>query len=97
MLSCATFLVWTFFDIKYRLTTTELKYNSGPIKGTIKISSIHKIEQGKTMWSGTRIASSRNGLIIKYNSFNDIYISPKSNEDFIIEILKINPNIKIKK
>lgn len=95
ILTCITFLLWTFFGIKYKLTPKELKYNAGPIKGAIKIESIKRIERNKTMWSGTRIASSRNGLIIKYNSFDEIYISPKSNEEFLTEILKINPHIKI--
>jgi len=43
------------------------------------------------MHVGLKPATATKGLIIKYDKYNDIYISPDSNESFVEAILKINP------
>tara|TARA_B100000809_G_scaffold234105_1_gene251315 strand:- start:1047 stop:1292 length:246 start_codon:yes stop_codon:yes gene_type:complete len=35
ILSVAGFLLWLYYDTAYELTSIELKYKSGPIRGTI--------------------------------------------------------------
>ena len=97
MISTIGFLLWIYFGTEYELTKTELKYKSGPIKGKIIIDEITEIIKNKTMWSGLKPATSRNGLIIKYKKFEEIYISPESNDIFINKILEINKSIKITK
>ena len=47
------------------------------------------------MHVGFKPALATKGLIIKYNKYDDIYISPNSNDTFIEAVLKINSNIKI--
>jgi hypothetical protein len=89
------FLLWIFFGTKYELHQTYFIYKSGPLRGKIKIENIRKIEVGKTMWVGLRLATARKGLIIHYNKFNEIYISPKTNESFIQKILELNGKIEI--
>ena len=91
------FLLWIYFGTEYELTKTELKYKSGPIKGKIIIDEITEIIKNKTLWSGLKPATSRNGLIIKYKKFEEIYISPETNDIFINKILEINKSIKITK
>ena len=66
MIATIGLLFWIYFGTEYELTETELKYKSGPIKGKIKIEEITEIIQNKTLWSGLKPATSRNGLIIKY-------------------------------
>lgn len=88
-------LGWNFLCTKYELTQTELKYKSGPISGEIKIQKIKEIIKGRTLWYGLRPATSKNGLIIKYGKYEEIYISPETNETFIEKILELNENIKI--
>ncbi|WP_293895374.1 PH domain-containing protein [Flavobacterium sp.] len=88
------FIIWTLNSTKYVLTNTYLNYQSGFITGKIQIDSIHTIINGKTMWSGLKPATARNGLIIKYNTYDEIYISPKTNETFVSEILKLNKILK---
>ena len=95
MLVVAGFLIWLGFGTNYELTKTELKYKSGPIKGIIEIDKIHEIIKGKTLWSGLKPATARNGLIVKYEKYNEIYISPKTNDSFIKKILELNNKIKI--
>ncbi|TKC00670.1 PH domain-containing protein [Pedobacter cryophilus] len=89
-------LLWIFYGTYYQLSATHLKYFCGPIKGKIEISSIKEINKNLTMWVGFKPATSRNGLIIKYNKYDEIYISPINNDDFIAEMLKLNPSISIK-
>ena len=79
----------------YIITASHVVYKCGFIKGKIKISRIHEIIKGKTMHVGFKPALATKGLIIKYNKYDDIYISPNSNDTFIEAVLKINSNIKI--
>jgi hypothetical protein len=95
MLTVAGFLTWLGLGTNYELTQTELKYKSGPIRGKIEIDKIHEIIKGKTLWSGLKPATARNGLIIKYEKYNEIYISPKTNDSFMKKILELNDKIKI--
>ena len=94
-LSVSGLLIWISFSTEYELTQSELKYKSGPISGEIKIERIKEIIKGGTLWSGLKPATAKNGLIIKYEKYEEIYISPKTNESFIEKILEINENIKI--
>tara|TARA_R110000850_G_scaffold215188_3_gene340952 strand:- start:211 stop:507 length:297 start_codon:yes stop_codon:yes gene_type:complete len=95
MLAVAGFLIWLGLGTNYELTQTELKYKRGPIRGKIQIDKIHEIIMGKTLWSGLKPATARNGLIIKYEKYNEIYISPKTNDSFVKKILELNGKIKI--
>ncbi|MBD0824262.1 PH domain-containing protein [Aestuariibaculum marinum] len=88
-------LLWIHFGTSYKLTEKELKYKSGPIFGSIIIANIHEIVKGKTLWVGIKPATAPDGLIIKYNKYEEIYISPKTNESFIKKILELNSDIKI--
>lgn len=95
ILSIAGLFIWTFLSTEYELTQTEFKYKSGPIKGEVKVEKIKEIIKGKTLWSGTRPATAKKGLTIKYGKYDEIYISPKSNDIFIEKILELNKDIKI--
>ncbi len=88
-------LIWAQFSTKYELTDQELIYQSGPIKGKIEIKRIREIIKGKSLWVGLKPAIARKGLIIKYNKYDEIYISPEYNEIFIDKIKEINPNINL--
>jgi hypothetical protein len=89
-------LLSLFFNTRYNLSKEHgLIYQSGPFKGKISINRITKVEKGKTLWVGLKPATARKGLIIKYDTYNEIYISPKTNESFIKKLLELNPNIII--
>ncbi|MGB0524221.1 MAG: PH domain-containing protein [Flammeovirgaceae bacterium] len=95
MLLVVGLLLWLNFGTGYELTQTELKYRSGPIRGKIEIKRIREIIKGKSLWSGLKPATARNGLIIKYDKYEEIYISPETNDTFVNKILELNNNIKI--
>jgi hypothetical protein len=88
-------LSWMFFGTHYKLSSQNLSYRCGPFYGKIEIASINKILVNETMYVGFKPATARNGLIIKYNKYDDIYISPADNDTFVQEILKLNSQIEI--
>lgn len=95
LLSIIGIIIWTINDTFYILTEKELKFKSGFLSGSIKTESIKELEVNKTMWVGIKPATAKRGVIVKYNQFDQIYISPRDNEEFVKELLKIKPEIKI--
>jgi hypothetical protein len=97
MIGIISMIIWILLDTKYNIIEDILYYYSGPFRGKININSIRKIEHhsGLIVPVTYKPALDTKGLIIHYNSFDDIYISPKKQEIFIQELLKINPNIKV--
>jgi len=96
ILGVIVLLISVLHGTNYELTEKYLKYNCGPIRGKIEINRINTIIKDKTQWVGFKPATARKGLIIKYDKYNDLYISPNTNELFIEKILELNKEIKIK-
>lgn len=94
LLVCA-FLLWSYYSTYYELTQKQIKYNCGPIKGKIEIKEIREVIKGKTLLVGLKPATARKGLIIKYGKFDEIYMSPQTNDEFINRLLELNDAIKI--
>lgn len=95
VLAVILLLLWIYFDTSYQLTKEHLIYKSGPIRGKINIADIREVEANKTLYVGIKPALARKGLIIKYNQYDEIYISPNTNESFIKKLLELNVGIKI--
>lgn len=95
LLLVSAFLLWSYYGTYYELTQKQIKYNCGPIKGKIEIKEIREVIKGKTLWVGLKPATARKGLIIKYGKFDEIYISPQTNDEFINRLLELNDAIKI--
>ena len=93
--SVITILLWYFNQIKYEVSPEYVYYKVGFVSGKIKTSSISKIIKNKTLWVGFKPANARNGIIITYNKYDEIYFSPESNDLFIEEVLKHNPTLVI--
>lgn len=90
-------LFWIYFDTCYKIDNYELIYRSGFLRGRIKIPNIKEIQKGKTMWSGVKPAMAKNGLIIKFNTYDEIYIAPENINELISDLKKLNSEIKITK
>ena len=97
MIGIISLIIWILLDTKYIFSQEILYFYSGPFRGKINVNSIKNIERhsGLIVPVTYKPALDTKGLIIRYNSFDDIYISPKEEEVFIQELLKINPNIVI--
>lgn len=96
LITLSILLLWIYFDTSYQLTKEHLIYKSGPIRGKINIADIREVEVNKTLYVGIKPALARKGLIIKYNKYDEIYISPKTNESFIKKLLELNGEVKVK-
>jgi hypothetical protein len=59
----------------------------------IEIASIRKIYATKIPLSAPALSLDR--IAIVYNTYDELLISPKYREDFIQELLLINPNIEV--
>ncbi|MBK0382165.1 PH domain-containing protein [Pedobacter sp. SD-b] len=94
-LAISLLLIWIFFKTRYTLSTKELRYFCGPLKGVILIEDIKEIQKNTTKWIGYKPATARKGLVIRYNKYDEVYISPDDNDTFIKELLKLKANIKI--
>lgn len=96
LFSVIALLLWLYFGTNYELSKKDgLIYRSGPFNGKINADRITEVIKGKTLWVGFRPATARKGLIIKYDKYNELYITPKTNEAFINTLLELNKAIKI--
>ncbi|WP_282788092.1 PH domain-containing protein [Flavobacterium croceum] len=60
----------------------------------ISIQSIHKVYRTRMPLSSPALSLDR--IAIVYNKYDEIFISPKEREEFIKELLKVNPAIEVK-
>ncbi|MFD2891329.1 PH domain-containing protein [Flavobacterium chuncheonense] len=92
-----TLLIWIYFKTYYSVDNHLLLCKSGPFFSKIDIKTIKKIEHHKGIYVPViwKPALSHIGLIITYNNYDDIYISPENETLFLEKLLIINPNIQI--
>jgi len=89
-------LLISFFFIKIRIDSEELVVNVIFDIFRVSIFKITKIRIGETMWSGfNKCGTSVGGLIIFSKYKNDLYITPKNQDEFLKELLEINSHIVI--
>ena len=63
-------------------------------KTKIDIKTIRKVYRTKNPLSSPAMSLDR--IAIVYNKFDEVLLSPEERDEFINELLKINPNIEIK-
>jgi hypothetical protein len=88
------FFLWIWFRTEYFIEDGRLLYVSGPFRGKIDIISIREIRVASS-WKfiGMKPALSTNGLIVSYNSYDELFISPEDKKAFIAELQRYNPAI----
>lgn len=89
--------VWIFMCTYYTIEKGYLYHRSGPFFGKMKVSSIKKIKYHSGWYVPVlyRPATAHIGVIITYNKFDDIYFSPKNREEFVKDLLRLNPEIEV--
>lgn len=88
-------ICWMWFHTGYEINDTTLSYYSGLMKGKIEIASIRKIEKKKNLYGGLKPALGVHGLIVHYQKYEDIYISPENQEAFVAALQERNPTIEV--
>jgi len=64
------------------------------VNDKIEILKIRKIEKTNSILSSPALSLDR--IAIFYNKYDEVYISPKDRDNFIKDLLEINPTIEIK-
>lgn len=88
-------VLWLYFGTRYELNQNEFIYRYGPFSGKVSIHRIREVVKGKTVYVGFRPATARNGLIIKYDTYGALYISPETNDSFIKRLLELKSDVII--
>ena len=89
------FYLITYFTTSYKIDSEYLRYRCLVFFGKVNVKSIRRIEVGKNLYSGMKPATAMKGLIIYYDKYEEVYISPIDNEEVVNVLLKINPYIEV--
>lgn len=86
--------IYTFLSINYKIDKDNLNIKCAfLVNENVEIKTIRSITETYNPLSSP--AASIDRIEIMYNKFDSVLISPKKKKEFIEDILKINPNIKI--
>jgi hypothetical protein len=77
-----------FRSTHYTLTSEELVCRSLIFKRRIPYTSIRKIEHSNNMYVGLKMSTAFRGLVIHYNTYDELFITPAEKDRFI-ESLKL--------
>ena len=80
---------------QYTFEKESLNCRSSFLKRDIPYSSITKIERHKGLYAGWKFSLSSKGLLINYNKYDELYISPKDQNQFIRDLQEKNTAIKV--
>ncbi|MFZ4679742.1 MAG: PH domain-containing protein [Flavobacterium sp.] len=90
---CLLFIVFISKSTRYIISENHLIVKCMFIvNDKIEISKIRKIEKTNSILSSPALSLDR--IAIKFNKYDEVYISPKESQAFIDELLKINPEIE---
>ncbi len=89
-------VLWIYFGTKYSIRNNKLFYRSAFIFGQIEIKDITEITVGIPAFVMIRPATSIKGLSIKYNKYDEVFVSPENTSIFISDLKEINENIVVK-
>ncbi|WP_407934645.1 PH domain-containing protein [Flavobacterium facile] len=95
------FLIITilYFTTYYEIQKEVLIISMFFYKTKIKISEIRTLKYSNSIIKTNlyKPGFHEKGIEIMYHKYDDIFISPEKREQFIAQLLEINPNIEIKK
>lgn len=95
MIAIVLFIVFISKSTNYIISENQLIVKSMFIVNVrIDILEIRKIEKTTSILSSPALSLDRIAII--YNKFDEVYISPKEKQDFLTDLLQINPNIEVK-
>jgi len=91
---CLLFIAFISKSTRYIITENQLIVKCMFIvNDKIEISKIRKIEKTNSILSSPALSLDR--IAIKFNKYDEVYISPKERQDFLNDLLQINPNIEV--
>ncbi|TNF48518.1 MAG: hypothetical protein EP305_05280 [Bacteroidetes bacterium] len=91
MLFLFSLIPTTYYDIK----EDQLYCRSLFFKKKLPINSIRKVDVGNSLYAGMKMSLALKGIIIYFNKYDEIYISPENQDAFVQHLVKIHPQIEI--
>ncbi|KIL51687.1 hypothetical protein KP77_11990 [Jeotgalibacillus alimentarius] len=91
------FLLWTLFSIKYIFFEDDLLVKGGPFRSRIRYEDITRVAHTHDLMTGYRLTMSSDSIQIFYRTgtFGSVKVSPEALDDFVEEIRKRCPNVRI--
>ncbi len=90
-----SFLIAAIFTTHFTFESDHLLFKYSFWKHKIPYATIKKIErQESVLYGGWKMSTAAKGLIIHYNSYDELLISPENEEEFI---LMLNSKLRQKK
>jgi hypothetical protein len=96
MVLVLVFMLHLIRTTHYTFEEDKLICKSGFFRKSIDYDAIRKIESGTQLYAGWKMSLALKGIIIHYDRFDDILLSPENEKQFIQELLKRNPSIELK-
>lgn len=93
--SGAIVMLWIWFNTGYTIEESVIKINYGPIKKSIDIHEINSIRSARNPFIDPALSMDK--VEINYATFKTIAISPKNQEEFVHQLLRKNPHIRIER
>jgi hypothetical protein len=88
------FLIASALTTKFTLSSTELICETFYWKKRIQLDTIRKVEKQISLFAGWKISTAYKGVIITYNKYDELLISPENEEKFLLEVTnRINKSI----
>jgi hypothetical protein len=88
--------MFIFNKITYKIDKDKLIIKSIIFKKEMEIQHFHSIYRNKKRFvTIEKAALATNGIIIRYSKYDEIYISPEKENEFIAELKAINPSISV--
>lgn len=95
MFATLLFSGYLFYTTDYTISGDSLRVRSGfLVNKKISIATIQSVKQTDSLWSAPA-GSITDRIEIVYANSQKVVISPKEKEDFVKELLKINPAIEV--
>lgn len=90
----AALIAWFRFATFYIIDGTELRYQSGPVRGSRDINNIYKVYRTTTdPFNSGNLSSDK--ISIRTKGRGSLNISPEPKEEFIEALLAVNPQIEV--
>lgn len=90
-----TLILGTIRTTHYIFEQDTLYCRSLIFKRRIPYESIRKIDQHTSLYAGLKMSTSFRGIIIHYNKFDELFISPAESERFITLLKERNQGILV--
>jgi len=95
-LAVIALFLWFWFDTGYVIKEEKVYYRSGFIRGSIAISTIREVDKSSRGFVGMKASIALKGIVIRYNKWDELLISPLNADEFINKLTEMNPAIQVK-